>query len=179
MNDKIGMLPSCWGSALWHVLHSIAYVYNPQTDKEKYYDFFTNLGNILPCEECRNHYSQNLNKQELIIALDSNENLFRWVYDLHNKVNKQTGVPVSKWPSYESIKLRYSLFKTSCSNIPGVCGASSEPNQQKRKVKIVEQFGEINEEQMPFLISTAILGILLFFALIYIVYLKRNCKCKK
>jgi hypothetical protein len=170
MSKNIGLLPSCWGNAFWHTLHSIAYVYNPQTDKEKYYDFFSNLGYILPCEECKLHYSQNLNKQELSIALETNENLFKWVYDLHNKVNRQIGIPESKWPSYQFIKERYGSFKASCTDIPGVCGSGPGPGPQK-KMKMVEQFGEFNEDQLPFFISTIILGILLAAALIYIGWL--------
>ena len=171
--NKVGILPSCWGPALWFSLHSIAYAYNPQIDKDKYYDFFSNLGYILPCEECRVHYSQNLNKQELLIALESTENLFRWVYDLHNKVNKQTGVPESTWPSYESIKQRYGSFKASCTDIPGVCSSGLGP---QKKMKIVEQFGSINEDQLPFLIATVVLAILLCVSIFYIICLKKKQK---
>ena len=57
-----GLLPSCWGPMLWGSIHSIAYAYNPKIDKNNYYNFFTNLGGVLPCEECRVHYSQNLNE---------------------------------------------------------------------------------------------------------------------
>ena len=169
MEKGKGLLPSCWGSGAWLFIHSIAYAYNPQIDKENYYNFFSNLGTVLPCEECRTHYSQNLNRQELVVALESTENLFKWVYDLHNKVNRQNGVPESKWPSYESIKNRYGSFKASCSDIPGVCGSNSGI---KKKIKMVEQFGEINEEQLPFLISTITLGVLLLIAIIYIILLK-------
>ncbi len=175
MDKSIGMLPSCWGNAGWHFCHSIAYAYNPQIDKDKYFVFFSNLGYILPCEECRLHYSQNLNKQELLIALETNENLFKWVYDLHNKVNKQTGVPEVKWPSYESIKQKYSSFKASCSEIPGVCGASSKTGMQ-RKIKMVEQFGEYSEEQLPLLTSTICLAVLLISAILYILYLRKQRK---
>jgi len=111
-------------------------------------------------------------KQELEIALENTENLFRWVYDLHNKVNRQTGVPESKWPSYESVKERYSSFKASCSEIPGVC--KNETGKPQRKIKMIEQFGSVNNEQLPFLISTVILGILLFGAICYIIMLKRK-----
>lgn len=169
--NKVGILPTCWGPAMWFTLHSIAYAYNPQTDKDNYYTFFSNLGNILPCEECRVHYSQNLNKQELFIALDNSENLFKWVYDLHNKVNRQTGVPESKWPSYESVKQRYGSFKASCTDIPGVCSSGLGP---QKKMKIVEQFGAINEDQLPFLVSIVALSVLLCAAIIYIIHLKRT-----
>jgi len=169
-----GLLPSCWGGPAWVFLHSIAYAYNPKTDKDNYYNFFSNLGGVLPCEECRLHYSQNLNKQELVIALESNENLFRWVYDLHNKVNRQTGVPESKWPSYESVKQRYGSFKASCSDVPGVCGAI--PGKAYKKIKMVEQFGDINEDQLPLLVSTILLSIALLAAISYIYF--KKCKQK-
>jgi hypothetical protein len=164
MTDKIGMLPSCWGSALWHVLATISYVYNPKVDKENYFNFFMNLGNILPCEECRVHYSQNVDKQDLLNALNSNETMFRWVYDLHNKVNQQTGVPESKWPSYESVKKRYSSYESSCSDIPGVC--STKPGTVHKKIKIVEQFGNFSEDY----ISYIVIGILSFILVISLMY---------
>ncbi len=169
--NKVGILPSCWGSGAWVLIHSIAYAYNPQIDKENYFNFFSNLGSVLPCEECRVHYSQNLNKQELVVALDSNEKLFKWVYDLHNKVNLQTGVPQAKWPSYEFIKERYGSFKASCSEIPGVC---SNTSKIKKRVKMVEQFGDISEEQLPFIISTGVLAGLLLLSITYIWYLKKK-----
>ncbi len=173
MDSEISMLPSCWGSLTWFVIHSIAYVYNPQKDRESYYIFFNNLGSILPCEECRLHYKEHLNIQELNEALNSNEALFKWVYDLHNKVNKQLNVPESEWPSYESVKEKYNSFKTSsCSEIPGVCGSTSENSQ--KKIKIVEQFGPINNEQWPFLLSTIFFGILFMCACIYIIKNKSN-----
>lgn len=169
-----GLLPSCWGPIMWGSLHSIAYAYNPQTDKDNYFNFFSNLGTVLPCEECRTHYYQNLNKQDLVVALISNENLFKWVYDLHNKVNFQTGIPESKWPSYESIKERYASFEASCSNIQGVCG--STPGKKQKKIKMVEQFGEVNEDQLPFIVSTAVLAVLLSIALLYIIITRKNHK---
>lgn len=172
MEINKGLLPTCWGPPFWHVLHSISYVYNPSIDKQKYYDFFLNLGYILPCEECRKHYWQNLNRQELQVALESNEGMFRWVYDLHNKVNKQNGVPESKWPSYESVKEKYKSYEATCSKIPGVC-SSGTIGPQKR-MKIVEQFGNMNIDQLPLLITVIILAVLLFIALMYIYYIKKS-----
>jgi hypothetical protein len=164
MTEKVAILPTCWGPPLWFSLHSIAFAYDPNSDRQKYYDFFSNLGYVLPCEECKVHYTQNFNKDEFARALESNEGLFRWVYDLHNRVNKGTGVPESKWPSYETVKKNYASFKASCSDMPGVCGSGS-PN--KKKIKIIEQFGEY-QENLGYIIPIAILSILLVFALGFI-----------
>lgn len=169
---KQGILPSCWGSSLWLILESMAYVYDPETDKEYYFNFFSNLEHLLPCEECRDHYSVIINKEELMTALESNESFFRWVYDLHNKVNEKLGVPQSKWPSYESVRAKYSNYKADCSKEPGFC-LQSEVGPQK-KIILVEQFGSFNNEQWPFLVSTVVLGLLLLGCLMYIRHLKKN-----
>jgi len=153
--DKKGLLPSCWGPMAWGMINSVAFVYNPQRDKQNYFDFFMKLGSVLPCDECRTHYYQNINKQELLAALESNETFFRWVYDLHNKVNQQIGVPESKWPSYESVKERYESYKASCDTLPGACG-TGVGIIPKKKIKVVEQFGNFNEDQIPWVISTFI-----------------------
>ncbi len=169
MSEAIGMVPQTWGSSLWIFLHSIALIYNPATDKEKYFNFFTNLGQILPCSECQLHYQQNVNKQDLTEALNSNETFFRWVYDLHNKVNKQTGIPESKWPSYESIKQRYESYRAKCMDFPGVCSSETSP-----KIKMVEQFGQYSEDQIPYVILTGIFATLFIISILYILYLKNQ-----
>lgn len=172
MKQKKGLLPSCWGSSYWFVLHSMAYVYDPK-DKNKYFNFFMNLGDILPCEECKIHYQQNVNKYELDQALNSNESFFRWVYDLHNIVNEQLHVPKSKWPSYESVKQRYQSYESDCSNLKGVCGlkAGSKP----KKIKIVEEFGseKLNDQTIVIIV----LSILLFLSILnQITPIKKNIK---
>lgn len=138
--NQTGLLPSCWGPAFWHVLHSIAYTYNPEVDRESYYQFFTNLVNILPCQECRLHYAEKLNLEELEQALETNETLFRYVYDLHNQVNVDTGKTLQDSPSYESVKERYGSFKASCSEMQGVCG--SPKGNPKMSVVLVDRIDQ-------------------------------------
>lgn len=160
MSEKNGVLTTCWGSCTWIFIHSVAWAYNPRVDRDNYFNFFMNLGNVLPCEECRRHYSQNVKKDELFRALESNESFFKWVYDLHNLVNKQTGVPESQWPSYELIKQKYNSFKASCSELPGICGSTGNKTLQK-KIRVVEQFGAYTEDNLPYIIAMVILIMLL------------------
>lgn len=171
-----GLLTTCWGPSLWFTLHSIAFAYDPSTDKESYFNFFSNLGNILPCADCRSHYKQNLNRTELSSALSSQESMFRWVYDLHNKVNKQIGVPQKDWPSYESIKKKYESFSASCDHLPGTCGNSPNSTISTKRMKVVEQFGNVSEDQLPLMASTIVLAILLIISLGYIISLFRKRK---
>jgi len=170
MNEN-GLLPSCWGPVGWIFIHSIAFAYDPNLDnRQKYYDFFSNLGGVLPCSSCKTHYSQNFNKESIMRALETNEGLFRWVYDLHNAVNKGTGVPESKWPSYEAVKKTYEGYKASCSTMPGTCGSES-PNM--KKIKIIEQFGDYQENIM-YIVPIIILSLLLGLAVMYIIYLRKQ-----
>lgn len=167
-----GLLPSCWGPPAWFFLHSTAMAYEPSSkSKQEYYNFFASLGNILPCEECKKHYTENFanSSQTLIKALETNKGLFHWVYDLHNTVNGQTGVPKSKWPSYEEVVKRYDNYRVSCDSKPGVCGVTLGEVPSK-KTKVVEEFG--NEEFSNDRIFSMVVSVLLLLSVGYIVYTK-------
>ena len=111
-----GMMTSVWGPALWHVLHTISFNYpiNPTSKQKKhYFKFYENLQNILPCKYCRDNLSNNL--AGLPISLDnfeSRETLSKWVYKLHEKVNKMLGKE-SKL-SYDDVRDRYEHFRSRC-----------------------------------------------------------------
>jgi hypothetical protein len=160
----VGLLPGCWGNSMWHSIHSIAYAYEPSNiNKNNYFNFFVSLGKVLPCEECKEHYDENVKPGELTAALESKETLFRWVYDLHNKVNQQTSVPESKWPSYESVKEMYDNYKTDCNTSPGVCGSGLN---NKKKLKVVEQSEDESEFDMKYMIPIILLIIALIISVI-------------
>ena len=86
------MDPNVWGPHAWIFLHSITlnYPLNPtKKDIKHYYNFFTNLKYILPCDKCRYHYTQNLIKYPLTNKiLLSKKNLINWLINIHNSVNK-------------------------------------------------------------------------------------------
>jgi hypothetical protein len=161
-----GLMPSCWGQMIWGTIHSIAYVYNPKIDKENYFNFFWNLGNVLPCAECKAHYYQNITKLDLQLALESQETLFRFMYNFHNLVNKQTGVPESKWPSYEDVKKRYSGYEASCTEMPGVCGSVKKSPTQKGTM-VVETFGSYTEDSIKSTVIISVLSLALLISLYY------------
>ena len=83
--------PPLWGPGAWKFIHYIALAYpeNPSTkEKENYKNFFMNLQNVLPCQNCSEHYGKNLQKYSLDQALNNSQSLFRWTVDIHNEVNK-------------------------------------------------------------------------------------------
>lgn len=89
--------PKLWGEPFWKILHiiTISYPNNPtEDDKQHIKIFFENLQHILPCENCRNHYKNNLKKYPLTNdILSSRYKLIEWLVVIHNEVNRRTGKP--------------------------------------------------------------------------------------
>ena len=57
------MEPNIWGPSAWTFLHTIALQYPElptDDDKKQYYIFFNSLKDVLPCPNCRMHYSEHL-----------------------------------------------------------------------------------------------------------------------
>ena len=62
-NSGDGMMTSVWGPPMWHVLHTISFNYpiKPTNEQKKfYYNFYSNLKNILPCKYCRDNLTNNI-----------------------------------------------------------------------------------------------------------------------
>jgi len=84
------MESTIWGPHAWIFLHSITLAYpdNPTLeDKNNHKDFFNNLKNVLPCQKCKDHFTQSLQELPIENHLDNKESLFRWLVDIHNRVN--------------------------------------------------------------------------------------------
>ena len=84
------MDPEVWGPHGWQFLHSITLAYpdNPTLeDKNNHTQFFNSIQNILPCQSCRDHYSLSLQELPVEQHLENKESLFRWLVDIHNRVN--------------------------------------------------------------------------------------------
>ena len=80
-----------WGEYLWHTIHfiSLGYPKVPSNNDKKYYkSFYENLKNVIPCQECSDHYEKYLKKHPINNYLSSKEKLFEWTVILHNEVNK-------------------------------------------------------------------------------------------
>jgi hypothetical protein len=94
-----------WQPLTWHIFHTIALNYNSEY-KEQYITFFNSIKNIIPCKECKEHFTRNIsNKPEMYIENNINEDrFFNWTIDLHNLVNKK--IQKTQW-SYEQSKEYY------------------------------------------------------------------------
>ena len=87
--------PNLWGKYFWGTIHFITFSYsrNPtQQEKDNVKKFIEILKDLLPCEQCRYHYEQNLKKFPLTDEiLSSKIKLIQWAVDVHNEVNSRTG----------------------------------------------------------------------------------------
>ncbi len=101
------MEPKVWGPKLWFVIHTVALNFpeNPSyQDKRNHEDFYNNLALIIPCEKCRIHYRERLNKYPIINHLEGPDKLFRYTIILHNDVNEMLNKPTM---TYEEVVKLY------------------------------------------------------------------------
>ena len=91
-----GFQSNCF-SAIWAMLHmlSLNYAVQPtRDDMRNYAAFFASLQHVLPCRSCRESYGEFITKGPLRLSrkhLADRASLARWVYDLHNAVNRRIG----------------------------------------------------------------------------------------
>lgn len=115
-NSGDGMMTSVWGPPMWHILHTISFNYpiNPTEEQKKhYYKFYKNLKNILPCRYCRENLANNLKTHKLDKSIMKNrETLSRWVFELHEMVNKMLGKHSGL--TYDEVRDRYEHFRSRC-----------------------------------------------------------------
>lgn len=101
--------PKNWGPKMWYTLHVISLQYpdNPSNEEKKAaFNLIYSLEHLLPCTICKDHLRGHLSKNPLTFDQLSNKNTFsKYVYDLHENVNKQLGK--SSKIKFEDIKKLY------------------------------------------------------------------------
>jgi hypothetical protein len=109
-----------WGPAIWHFLYTIAFNYpvNPtDTDKDVYAMFILNLGKVLPCLSCREHFPENLRdalQHCNYEAMTSRDRFSRFIHDFHVRVNRGRSSDTSGRsmpPPYETIRDTFSRIR--------------------------------------------------------------------
>ena len=84
----------------------ITFAYNPEKDKESMRFFFEVLPFVLPCKFCRANLVEHYKQLPLEKGLESRETLTKWLYDIHNLVNKKLEKK-EKIPSFRQVKEHY------------------------------------------------------------------------
>ncbi len=113
-----GMLTAVWGPSMWHYLHTMSFNYpvKPSPADKKYYkDFMLNLQHVLPCKYCRQNLTNNYKLYPLKASdLEGRENFSRYVYHLHEMVNKL--LKKKSGLSYCDVRERYEHFRSRCTD---------------------------------------------------------------
>lgn len=93
--------PEVWGPSAWKFLHivAISYPIDPSdAQKQNAKNFIMSLPMMLPCEECsrncQKYVLENLERDGLSYATSCREGLFKFFWELHNKVNKRNNKPI-------------------------------------------------------------------------------------
>jgi hypothetical protein len=111
-----GMLTSVWGPGLWHYLHTMSFNYpvNPTaSDKVHYRNFINTLRYVLPCKYCRDNLKKNMIIMPLTNdALKDRDSFSRYVYRLHEMVNKLLGKKSGL--TFCEVRERYENFRSRC-----------------------------------------------------------------
>lgn len=99
--------PEIWGNHFWFTMHTASFFYPEYptpTDMHRYKNFYESFAFIIPCPECKVHYTQMLNDHPIDPYLESRDSLSRWVVLVHNKVNERLG---KKQISYQQAVEQY------------------------------------------------------------------------
>lgn len=96
MSIKLNLDPKIWGPHYWFFMHTLAMCYpNYPNDvtKKKYYDFIQNIPMFIPIEEIASYFSKLLDEYPVQPYLDNRESFIRWMWFIHNKINKKLEKP--------------------------------------------------------------------------------------
>ena len=119
-NINNGLMTKIWGPPAWKFLHSVTFGYpiKPTVEKkEKYRQFFTSVGDILPCGACRDSYIKFINEDGTKLTdkvMDNRESLSKWLYKIHNKVNKK--LKYEYGITYDNVQNVYESYRAGNSN---------------------------------------------------------------
>lgn len=119
-NSNNGLITKIWGPGLWLGMHSISFgypLYPSIEQKNNYKNFFTLMGDVLPCKYCRESYKHFISTEPTILndsVMENRETLTRWLYNIHERVNQKLGVDYKV--SYEDIVNKYEVYRAKCTN---------------------------------------------------------------
>lgn len=136
-NSGDGMLTMSWGPAMWHYLHMMSFNYpvNPTPENKKQYrDFMVSLKHVLPCKYCRMNLANNFKKKPLLMCHMANRETFsRYVYELHELVNKMLHKKSNL--TYCDVRERYEHFRSRCTDEKPRVFKFKRSSTQKKKEK--------------------------------------------
>ena len=131
-NENNGLLTKIWGPPMWETMHCISFGYPikpSEKKKEKYMEYYKLLGSVLPCKYCRISYKNFISEYNIVVengkeknvkndtaltydVMESRDTLTKWVFNIHEKVNKK--LCVTYGVTYEDIVKKYESYRAKC-----------------------------------------------------------------
>ena len=157
--SKNGMQTRVWGPAGWVFLHCIAQNY-PQSptpeQKENYKSFFRLIGKVLPCKYCRDSYDDFINEQGTKLeepAMKNRQTFTKWLYNIHNKVNKKLGI--KDCVTFKQATEKYESFRSKCTkSVPKIiingCTNPQKEGSLRKKCELSFIDVDINGKKVSF-----------------------------
>lgn len=124
------MITKLWGPSFWRTMDFVAHNFPELPTEENiqdYQQFYSMIGKVLPCKYCRDSYASFI--QDLPINFTNRNEVTKWVYDIHNKVNDKLGVNYEI--SYQDYCDRYNKFRAICSDKNKTCLKTQTNNAYK------------------------------------------------
>jgi len=184
MENRINLSPLHWGPKTWFFLESAAmgYPLSPTDDeKTSAKNLLVSLKDLLPCENCRIHYKQYIDKYtpQLDNIVKDRDTLITFINDLHNDVRKRNK------QNTRSIEDVFDYYHKEYSNPPVVTTETFVNNNNKIKSKdeIIKNMQHHTKEDYSNITSdllfhfnpiTLIIGVMLGL-IIYKFYLDTFC----
>lgn len=95
-------LAEVWGPPAWYLIHHITRnIIDKTFDQIAIVNFFTILWVFIPCAICRNHYMDHVKKDPYIHYITNGNDLDRWGFELHNKINKMLDKSIMSYETYQ------------------------------------------------------------------------------
>lgn len=113
-----GLLTKIWGPPAWMTMQCFAFGYpiDPTPEQKKYYKlFYESFAYTLPCKFCRESFSQFILEPDTLLSdkvFETRNNLTRWIYDIHEKVNAKLGVTYGL--TYDDFVKKHESFRAKC-----------------------------------------------------------------
>ena len=116
--SRDGFMTMVWGPMLWFVMHTVSFNYPcapTRREKRHYRRFFESMSHVLPCGSCRKNLRRNMRDSgyDPATVFASRDALSRWVYRLHDCVNRMLG---KRSPPFEDVRTMHERFRARCNS---------------------------------------------------------------
>ena len=115
-----------WGPSGWKFLHSLTFTYDPGRQRASMDAWLATLPYVLPCKFCRASLTDYFRADDPSAALESQDDLARFMWRIHSRVNEKLrsqGQTIPKDPTFKEIEQHYLLATTrqpkDCESFPG------------------------------------------------------------